>query len=205
MLKLKKIAITGGVASGKTSVCQFFQELGASVVNADRIVHELLKIDTELGQQVIRLLGPQIEENGQISRQKIADLVFKDPKRLQALEQLLHPVVSEKIQKMYEEASQAGKYTFFVVEIPLLFEVQAELFYDVVVAVLTDEKIARHRFEQIGFQKQEYDRRMRRQISPHQKSARADYTLHNNGSLDDLKRQVISLNHILQNNGASLP
>ena len=54
MLKLKKIAITGGVASGKTSVCQFFQELGAYVVNADRIAHELLKPDTDLGQQVIR-------------------------------------------------------------------------------------------------------------------------------------------------------
>lgn len=198
MLKLKKIAITGGVASGKTTVSQFFRELGAFVVSADAIVHELLHTATDLKQKVIRQLGTDILENGQISRTKVAERVFKDPEQLKALEEILHPAVLKRIEELYKSVTESGKYTSFVVEIPLLFEIGGESFYDVVVAVIADEAIARRRFEKAGFQKQEYDQRMKRQISPYQKSARADYILYNNSSLDDLKRQVASLNNTFQ-------
>lgn len=197
MLKLKKIAITGGVASGKTSVCQFFQELGAYVVNADRIAHELLKPDTDLGQQVIRQFGPEILHNGQISRRILADKAFKDQNQLHRLEQLLHPAVLKRIEELYLSAAR-GKYTSFVVEIPLLFEIGAESFYDVVIVVLADETSAKKRFTQAGFQNEEYDLRMRRQIKPEQKAAKAHYTIHNKGSLDDLKHEVIALNQKIQ-------
>jgi dephospho-CoA kinase len=193
MLTLKKIAITGGVASGKTSVCQFFKELGAYVVDADAIAHELLKPDTDLGQQIIRHFGPEIVKDGQISRRILADKAFRDPKQLQKLEQLLHPAVLRKIEELYASASK-GKSTSFVVEVPLLFEIGAEGFYDVVVAVLADERRAKKRFEQAGFQKSEYDLRMSRQLKPEQKAAQAHYTIHNNGSLDDLRREVIHVN-----------
>src|SRR3989344_834415 len=99
MLKLKKIAITGGVASGKTSVCRFLQELGAFVVNADVIVHELLVPGTDLGQQIIRQFGPEVLQNGEISRRVIAEKVFEDPQQLLKLEKLLHPAVLHKIQE----------------------------------------------------------------------------------------------------------
>jgi len=199
MLRLKKIAITGGVASGKTSVCQFFEELGAYVVNADAIVHELLKPDTALGQQVIRQFGHEIIKNGQISRRIIAEKAFKDPKQLQKLEELLHPAVLQKIEGLYTTACNKGSYSSFVVEIPLLFEIGAEPFYDVVVAVLSDEAQARRRFEQAGFQKTEYDLRMSRQLKPEQKATKSHYTIQNNGSLEDLRREVIKLNRIIHN------
>jgi len=199
MLDLRKIAITGGVASGKSSACQFFRELGAFVVSADAIVHELLRPDTALGQQVIRQLGPEVFRDGQISRKQIAERVFGNPEQLQALEKLLHPAVLKRIEELYQKAAATGTYTSFVVEIPLLFEIGGEPFYDVVVAVLADESLARHRFEQAGFQKEEYDQRMIRQLSPSQKSARADYTLYNNGSLKELKQQIAALNQILEN------
>ena len=197
MLKLKKIAITGGVASGKTTVCQFFKELGAYVVHADAIVHELLNPDTDLGQQVIRQFGTEIIENGQISRRIIAEKVFKDPKQLQKLEELLHPAVLQKIEERYTAACDKGYYSSFVVEIPLLFEIGADKFYDMVVAVMTDEAKAKKRFEQAGFQKTEYDLRMSRQLKPEQKAAKSHYTIHNNGSLEDLQREVIKLNQMI--------
>ncbi len=193
MLKLKKIAITGGVASGKTTVCQFFQELGAFVVNADNIVHELLTPDTDLGQQIIRQFGPEIIKNGQISRRILAEKAFKDQKQLKKLEELIHPAVLKKIERLYAAACQ-GKYTSFVVEIPLLFEIGAAKDYDVVVAVLAEEAQARKRFEQAGFQYSEYDLRMNRQLKPEQKAAFAQYIIHNNGSLDELRQEVIKLN-----------
>jgi len=197
MLKLVKIAITGGVASGKSTVCQFFKELGAYVVNADALAHELLYPNTDLGQQIIRLLGSNILENGKISRRIIAEKVFKDPKLLEQLEGLLHPAVLHKIEELYGQVRREGRHSLFVVEIPLLYEIQGDSFYDVVVAVLADEDLAKERFEKAGFQKTEYDRRMSRQLKPHHKSAKADYTIHNNGSLEDLKKQVIELDRII--------
>jgi dephospho-CoA kinase len=197
MLNLKKIAITGGVASGKSSVCRFFKELGAFVVNADEIVHELLDPDTDLGQQVIRQFGPEIIVNGTISRKMMAEQAFRDPRQLQKLESLLHPAVLRKIEEQYEEACLSGRYTSFVVEMPLLFEIQGEPFYDWIIVVLADESIARRRFEQAGFSSKEYDRRMKRQLRPEQKAERGHYKIQNNGTLDDLKKQVIALNNLL--------
>ncbi len=199
MLGLKKIAITGGVASGKTSVCRYFEELGAFVVNADAIVHELLTPATDLGQQIIRQFGPEILENRKISRRILAEKVFKDPEKLKLLEALIHPAVLQKIEELYSQACQEGIYSSFVVEIPLLFEIEGDKFYDAAVAVLSDEAVASRRFEQAGFQKSEYERRMSRQLKPHQKAARALYTIHNNGSLEDLRKEVIKLNQIIQN------
>lgn len=197
MLKLKKIAITGGVASGKSSACRFFKELGAYVVSADAIVHDLLKPNTDLGQQVIRQFGPDVIENGQISRKILAEKAFKDAKQLKKLEELLHPAVLRKIEELYAEARNKGSYSSFVVEIPLLFEIEAEKHYDVIVAVLTDDAKAKNRFEQAGFQKAEYDLRMSRQLKPKEKAAKAHYIIHNNGSLEDLRQEVIRLDRII--------
>ncbi len=198
MLRLRKIAITGGVASGKSTVCRIFEDLGAYVVNADTLVHKLLTPSTALGQQVIQILGSDIVRDGKISRRIIAEKVFKDPKQLKELEKLLHPAVLKEIEERFVAISEKGTYTAFVVEIPLLFEIGSESFYDVIVAVLADEAISRNRFEQAGFQKEEYDRRMRRQMNPEQKALKAHYTIVNNGSLDALRKQVISLYQTIQ-------
>ena len=200
MLKLVKIAIIGGVASGKSSACQFFHELGASVVNADEIVHELLRSDPDLQAKIRQELGSEVLKNGKLDRQSIAKKVFGDDKQLKSLEALIHPRVLRKIEDLYTEACKKKKYTSFVVEIPLLFEIQGESFYDYVIDVLTDESIAKKRFQEKGFQPSDYDQRMKRQLSPDQKAAKSNYVLQNNGSLEDLKKQVIEVNHILHNN-----
>jgi dephospho-CoA kinase len=198
MLKLIRIAITGGVASGKSTVCRFFQELGAFTLNADKMVHELLVPDTDLGKKILQQFGPEVLKDGKFDRRVLAEKVFKDAKLLKALESLIHPLLLDKIEKLYVKACEEKKYTFFVVENPLLFEIQRESFYDYVVTVVADESIAKKRFQQQGFQSTEYDQRMKRQMSPHQKAARSHYILQNNGSLEDLKKQVVALNHILQ-------
>ncbi|HSX37691.1 MAG TPA: dephospho-CoA kinase [Chlamydiales bacterium] len=194
---MKKIAITGGVASGKSTVCRIFRELGAFVVNADAIAHALLDSDTDLGQQIIRQFGSDILIEAKINRRMLAEKVFKDPQQLEKLEKLLHPAVLRTIEELYLKQCDSGKYTSFVVEIPLLFEIRGESFYDWVITVLADDAIARRRFQQAGFTLEEYDRRMKRQLYPGIKAKRAHFTIENNGTIDDLKNQVVALNKIL--------
>ncbi|MBF8263986.1 MAG: coaE [Parachlamydiales bacterium] len=199
MLKLIKIAITGGVASGKTSVCRVFQELGAFVVDADAIVHELLSHDTNIRQQIIGLLGNEVLIDGKLSRKVIADKVFKNPDALNALEKLLHPAVLKRIEQLYEEACRRKACTAFVVESPLLFEIGHEKLFDIVVAVSCDPSISRERFSQSGWSRMEYEKRMKRQLDPALKEQRADYVIENNGSPDHLREQVTQLNKRIQN------
>ena len=198
MLTLKKIAITGGIASGKTTVCRVFQELGACVVYADDIAHELLTPSTEVGQRVIKVFGQTILKQGKIDRRALAELAFQNSESLNQLEKILHPAIVRRIEELYREARKTGTYTSFVVEIPLLYEIKQESFYDKVIAVLADEELCRKRFTESGFSSDDYDRRMRRHLSPKQKSAKADFVIHNNKTLDHLRKEVVHINQSIQ-------
>src|SRR5262245_55950333 len=103
MLILKKVAVTGGLSCGKSSVCRIFKELGAYVVSADDIVHQLLTPQTKPGQQVIELMGSDIVVDQHIDRSKIAKKVFGNLKLLKSLEQILHPAVRHEIDKKYQQ------------------------------------------------------------------------------------------------------
>lgn len=197
MLTLRKIAVTGGLASGKSSVCQFFKKRGAYVISADEIVHQLLSINTDLGQQVISLLGSDIVVNDQIDRGLIACKVFKYPLLLQSLERLVHPAVLKEIEHQYKQVRHSEEYSSFVAEIPLLFETAEKRmldFFDLIIAVVADPEASKKRFQDAtGYTNEEYDRRMARQLDPKEKAKRAHYVLTNNGSLNDLQEAFQTL------------
>ena len=195
MLELRKIAVTGGLACGKSSVCRILEKHGAYVVSADAIVHRLLSPDTAIGQKVIELLGSTIiVRNHTLDRKEIARIVFSDPLKLRALEKIIHPAVLNEIQKRFQAVRKQGKFKLFVAEIPLLYESEGELFFDLVIAVTAEEEIARRRFQEAsGRSEQDYERRMARQMPTQEKAARADYPLTNNGSLQDLENQMMPL------------
>ncbi|MBS0652759.1 MAG: dephospho-CoA kinase [Verrucomicrobia bacterium] len=194
MLTLKKVAVTGGLSSGKSTVCRLFEELGSYAVSADIIVHQLLSPDTAVGQQVINLLGSDIVRDRQFDRKKIADKVFSDPDSLRALEKILHPAVFDEIKAKYLQIQNEQKYSLFVAEIPLLYESESEDFYDAVIAVMADPAICRQRFKEHRQQEDlEFDRRMNRQLSPMHKAAKAQFLIENNGSIDELKQNVANI------------
>lgn len=194
MLTLKKVAITGGLSSGKSSVCRILSELGAYVVDADAISHRLLSPDTPLGKEVQRLLGSDVVVNGHFDRAEIADRVFTRPILLSELEEILHPAIRAEISQEYQRVNQEGRYPLFVAEVPLLYESHWEQDFDVVVAVVTDATLAQRRYE---LKQQDngadFDRRMKRQWSPERKAERADYVLNNNGSQLQLMHNVKTL------------
>lgn len=189
MLKLRKVAITGGLSCGKSSVCRVFEGFGAYVISADKIVHQLLSIDTNLGQEIIQLLGSYIVVNKQIDRSRIAQVVFRNPELLKRLEDILHPAVYEEIENDYQRQQRLTQGPpLFVAEIPLLFETGGEKFYDYTVAVVANPELCLERFlKTVSRNKKEFGLRSARQLPQMEKAIRADYVLMNSGSLSDLE------------------
>ncbi|MCB1112668.1 MAG: dephospho-CoA kinase [Chlamydiales bacterium] len=191
MLKLKKIAVTGGISCGKTLFCRYLQELGAYVVSADEVVHQLLSPKTELGQNVIKLLGTDILVDTVIDRRKIAEKVFHQPELLKSLESLLHPEVMREIDKQYQDVSKNNVTTVFVAEIPLLFEIGAGSMFDQTVTVIANEEDCIHRFRNTtGYDTEEFHRRMSRQFDPQKKAQLADSVIPNTGSKKELQERA---------------
>lgn len=194
MLALKKVAITGGLSCGKSSVCRYFKELGAHVVSADEIVHQLLSPSTPLGQQIIKLLGEDIVVDGSIDRGIIAKKVFEDQALLRSLEGLIHPVVLNEIEKQYQQVNSQGKAPLFIAEIPLLFEVASEKKFDATIAIWADPQVCKERFiATTGCEKNEYNKRMANQMPAEEKARRADYVIENSGSIEEMYQAVVNL------------
>lgn len=189
MLALKKIAVTGGLASGKSTVCALLKKRGAYVVSADEIVHQLLSPHTLLGQQVIKLLGSDIVNDHELDRKKIAQIVFSSPQKLEALEKLLHPQVLNEIDAAYQKIKQSSDYRCFVAEVPLLYEIGAEKLFDLVIGVVADPAQCRARIQTAkDYSIEDYDKRMQRQQT--NKADQADVVILNNSSIENLSDQV---------------
>ena len=190
---MRKIAITGGLSSGKSTVGLLLKESGAYVVSADTIVHQLLSSDADISRQVVKLLGPGICTNDRIDRKKIANIVFSDPVKLKALDTILHPAVKKEIVKQYEQVKNDSSYIFFVAEIPLLYETGMEKLFDAVIAVSTDPSVALSRYMQTtGLGRKDFEARMNYQQKPLEKEKKADFIIVNNGDLTNFKKNVVS-------------
>jgi len=183
---LKKIAVTGGLASGKSSVCHFLQKLGAYVVSADQIVHTLLNLDSSIGRSIVEIFGSEVVVDGQLDRALIAQIAFHDEQKLAALERLTHPWVREEINQLFEGAERDGSFSLFVVEVPLLFEAEMEDLFDDIVAVQARASLCQERFGD----EDQYRRRMERQIPMDEKEIRADFVVTNEGSLEQLEEET---------------
>ena len=194
MLELKKIAITGGVASGKSSVCKLLAKKGVYVIDADKIVHDLLSYNSQIREKVIKLLGSSILIGDRIDRKKVAEKVFSHSETLKSLELILHPAVFLEMNLQYQKVKESQNYNFFAAEIPLLYETQEASLFDIIVVVLADQELCRKRFiEKNQGSSQSFDQRMQRQMNPLQKAAKAHFVLINNEKIEDLEKQVIQL------------
>jgi len=197
MLELKKIAVTGGIASGKTTVCRLLKKHGAYQVSADEIIHQLLETNTKCKRDVVSLLGPDILTDEQIDRKKVADLVFSDLEKLTQLENLLHPLLFEEIEKEYQKVKNGNHYICFVVELPLVQEIGKEKAFDLTLAVVCNAHLAKTRHLAAGFSSTEYERRMKRQWNIEKKAEQADFIIVNDGDLSHLETQIKEFIHTL--------
>jgi dephospho-CoA kinase len=183
------VGLTGGIGSGKSTVSEGLAERGAVVIDADAIVRELQVPGGAVLAAMVERFGPEIlRSDGNLDRQRVADRVFADPAELEALNAIVHPAVGEEIRRRVEE--QRGTDRVVVLDIPLLVERSAyETAGTIVVDV--DPEIAVERLVAArGFTEPDARARIANQASRADRLAVADFVISNDGSMDDLHRQI---------------
>jgi dephospho-CoA kinase len=185
-----RVGLTGGLASGKSTVARMLADLGAEVFDADEIVRELYAPGGAGEAAAMELFGTAVlDAEGRVDRAKIAGLVFTDPERRHRLEARIHPLVRAERARRFAEAERRGAEVA-VVEASQLFEAKSESDYDRVLLVLAPEAERLQRWERKGGDVQDARRRIAGQISPSEAFDRADDRIVNDGSLEDLRRRV---------------
>lgn len=190
--KKRIVYLTGGIATGKTTVANLFKEFGARVVDADKIVHRIMDEDPAIKQKIVEYFGQDILDQGKINRRKVGSIVFKDKDKLRFLEELLHPRVLE---EMAQEVLEA-KEDIVVLEIPLLFEKKLNLKPVVLVYCPREIQIDRLR-RRDGLSDDEIENRLSAQIDIEEKRKLADYIIDNSKDIDHTKEQVRHIFEIL--------
>ncbi len=205
-----KVGLTGGIAVGKSVVGEMFGALGAQVVQADEISHQLMQPGQAVYQEVVRHFGTAIlNPDGSVNRARLAELAFAgEPSRVQELNQIVHPAVIVRQQEWIEEVGQRDAHAVAIVEAALILEAgMAENLDRLVVVTCRPEQRVERLAERLKVDRQtakaELVRRMAAQFPEEEKIRAADYVIDNSGSRTETRRQVQEVYAALQKEGES--
>ena len=204
MSKSKKkpiIGILGGISSGKSTVAAEFAKLGCKVIDADKIVHDLLQ-KTGVRKKITNLFGQAILNSaGEIDNQKLAKVVFADTEKLLSLNKIIHPLVLERTEELIERYNLQSQIKAIVLDMPLLAEVGWAKRCDRLIFVNCKRKIRIDRAKKMkGFDENQIKIRENFQISLDKKASIADNAIDNNSDFQALVRQVADIFSYIVNN-----
>jgi len=196
---MKVIGLTGGIGSGKSTVSRFLAELGAVVIDADKVGHEALKPGTELWREVVAAFGRQtLTPGGDIDREKLGEIAFSNPDSLVRLNRIMHPRLYEVVKAQIEECRRQGAGVV-VLEAPLLIEAGWTSLVDKIwVTVASEATVLRRLQERTGLSEPESLARIRSQLASTERVRYADVTIGTDGELDELRARVEKLWRKLQ-------
>lgn len=184
------IALTGGIGAGKSTVAQYFAELGATVVDADQLARIAIERGSDGFGEVILRFGEEITLNGDIDRKKLAEIVFTDSQARADLEAIIHP----RVQALFAQAVEdLADDEILIYEIPLLVETGAAAKFDYVITVESSQELRTARLLKKGLYISQIEKRMASQASSQAREAIADHIIRNDGDEDFLLRQVENL------------
>ena len=187
---MKVIALTGGIGAGKSTVAQFFSELGANVVDADHLARIAIERGSEGFGEVIARFGEKILANGDINRKALAEIIFSDPAAKRDLEAIIHP----RVQKLFAQAIIDNEPAEnLIYELPLLVETDAARKFDFIVTVEADENLRIERLLARGMFITDIKARLANQAPSQARIDIADAVIVNDGDEDRLLRQVENL------------
>jgi len=182
------VGLTGGLGSGKSTALTALSRLGAAVISSDEVVHELYAGE-QLRAAVVERFGPQVAPAGVVDRAAVAERAFARPEDRSWLEGLVWPMVGARVAAWLEEVrAQNPPPRAAVAEVPLLFEAGLQGLYDATIAVVADERVREQRATARGHA--QVDERAARQLSQEQKARRATFVVHNDGTEEDLEREL---------------
>lgn len=189
----KIIGITGGIASGKSTVTNFLRQKGFQVVDADAIVHDLQKPGGRLYQVLVQHFGQEIIlGNGELNRPLLASLIFSNPEEREWSKQTQGEIIREELAALREQLAQTE--TIFFMDIPLLFEQDYSAWFDETWLVYVNRDVQVERFMKRDYLSKEVaESRLATQWSLEEKKKLASHILDNNGSCDQLVTQVVKL------------
>jgi dephospho-CoA kinase len=182
-----KVALTGGIGSGKSAAGDFFEDLGAVVVDADLLARDVIERGTDGFDELVATFGDEILTNGVLDRSKLGQIVFADPDARKTLEEIIHPRVAEAFEKIVQESPEDS---VIVYQIPILVETKGQDRFDYVITVEASLENRISRLKNRGLKGYEIEARMRVQATDEQRAEIADSVLKNDGDLDSLLRQV---------------
>ena len=185
-----KVALTGGIGSGKSTVADFLDELGAYVIDSDQLAREVVERGTSGYEAVLAAFGDGILTDGEIDRAKLAEIVFKDVTARATLESIIHPLVRDAAEKMVKSLPADA---VVINQIPLLVETDGAKRFDFVITVSADEDIRRRRLIERGMKDYEITKRLAAQVNDAAREAIAHSVIRNNGSIDELRQVVEGL------------
>lgn len=194
--------LTGGIATGKSLAAKYFADLGAIIIDADKIAHDVVNKGEPAWEEIVRHFGEEyLLPDGEIDRKALGRLVFSDPVNRDILNHIVHPRVFETISR--EIALAIEKYAtadpVILLDVPLLFETKMDLELPEVIVVFTPVETQRQRLmARDGSTAEEALARINSQIPITEKKDKADYVIDNSGSMDDTRRQVADLYGVLK-------
>jgi dephospho-CoA kinase len=181
------VGLTGGIGSGKSLAAQFFSQLGALVIDADQLARSVIERGSEGFDEVLLRFGDTVLINGDIDRVALGQIIFENPQAKKDLEAIIHP----RIRAEFEEAvASLEADQIMVYEIPLLVETNASDRFDFIVTVESQPELRKERLRARGMFHSDIEKRMASQATEEQRREIADCVLTNDGSEDELLRQV---------------
>jgi dephospho-CoA kinase len=188
---VKLVGLTGGIASGKSTVAKILERLGVAVINADTLSREVVEPGQDAWKEIVEALGADVLQSDQtLDRQKIRTIIFNNPAFRKKLESIIHPRVRALAEERIREHTAAG-YSIIVYEVPLLFEGNLQEWLRPVILVACDVGTQRTRLqERDHLTEAEAQKHIDAQMSLTEKRRLADYVIENNGSHADLEQQV---------------
>lgn len=189
------IALTGGIASGKSTIARRLAELGAVVVDADQIVRDVQAPGSAVLARIEDVFGADvIDAEGALDRAALGAKVFGDPEQLARLNAIVHPAVRAESQRRFEEAASAGPETVVVYDVPLLVEARVDDPWDLIVVAHAPADERRRRLVELrGMAEQAAQERIDAQVSDERRLAIADEVIETAGSLEETIRQTDAL------------
>jgi len=193
------IAVTGGIACGKSLVGDYLKDSGFAVADTDKIAHQVLEEGSVEAREVINVFGRDIlkSNSDDIDRKKLSNIVFSDADKLALLEKIIHPKVAELVEQFLKLQDSEGKNS--VVMVPLLFEAGFERGWDYIICISSFLEVQLDRLEKRKIGREMGLKIVKSQLDDYSKRRKSDYVVLNNGTKKTLKKQIdIVLNNIME-------